>query len=134
MRRKNLGKLGEELAEKHLRKNNYKIIEKNFRSKFGEIDIIAVDPSTGASTELSRKSSRRGHTLVFVEVKTRWSNKFGPPEEAITPWKIKRIIKAGQYYKLLHPELPEALRLDAVTISLSPTGEAGETRIIKNIS
>lgn len=91
---------------------------------FGEVDIIALDPSAGSGQD----------TLVFIEVKTRWSKSFGPPEEAITPWKIRRIIKAGQYYKLFHPESPEALRIDVVAIDLSPTGEVGEIKIIKNIT
>lgn len=124
MQRKNLGNLGENLALRHLKNKGYKIIERNFRSKFGEIDIIAQDPSTGSGREV----------LVFVEVKTRWSKKFGPPKEAITPWKIKRIIKTGQYYKSLHPELPEAMRIDVVTIELSPGGRIGEIKIIKNVT
>lgn len=118
MRRKNLGKQGENLAVRHLKRNKYKILEKNFRSKFGEIDIIAQE----------------GDFLVFVEVKTRWSEKFGSPEEAITPWKIKRVIKTGQYYKSLHPELPEALRIDVVAIELSPAGGVEKIRLIKNTS
>ncbi|MFZ5366396.1 MAG: YraN family protein [Patescibacteria group bacterium] len=121
--RPDLGILGEDLAVKFLKKNGYKILQRNFRSKFGEIDIIAQDPSAGS-----------GQVLVFVEVKTRWSKSFGPPEEAITPWKIRRIIKAGEYYKMLHPELPEALRLDAVCLDLSPTGRVGKIKIIKNIT
>jgi len=93
-------------------------LERNFRSKLGEIDIIAQD----------------GDSLVFIEVKTRWSKSFGLPEEAITPWKIRRIIKAGQYYKLLHPELPDSLRLDAVVIDLSPKGKLERIEIIKNLT
>lgn len=75
-----------------------------------------------------------GGVLVFIEVKTRWSRKFGSPEAAITPWKIRRIIKAGQYYKLLHPEAPEAMRLDAVAVDLGPHGAVKETRIIRNLT
>lgn len=118
MQRKSLGSLGESLALNHLKNNGYKILERNFCSKFGEVDIIAQE----------------GDILVFIEVKTRWSTKFGPPEEAITPWKIDRIIKVGQYYKILHPELPEAIRIDAVAVNLSPRGKVGEIKIIKNIS
>jgi len=118
MKNQNLGKLGENLAVKLLQKNNYKVLERNFHTRFGEIDIIAQEADT----------------LVFVEVKTRFSHKFGPPEEAITYWKIKHIIKAGQYYKILHPKLPEALRIDAVTIDFSPAGEVGEIKIIKNLT
>jgi len=118
MRRKNLGKLGEKLAIKLLKRNKYKILERNFRSKFGEIDIIAQESDS----------------LVFVEVKTRWSKKFGSPEEAITSWKIKRIIKTGKYYKSLYPELPEAMRIDVVAIELSPAGGVEKIRLIKNIT
>ncbi len=113
-----LGEIGENLAIKFLEKNGYKILERNFRSKFGEIDIIAQDKNT----------------LVFVEVKTRLNNKFGLAEEAITPWKIEKIIKAGEYYKLLHPKLPESLRIDAVCLNFSPFGNLEKIEIFKNIS
>ncbi|MBU1850225.1 MAG: YraN family protein, partial [Nanoarchaeota archaeon] len=48
---------------------------RNFKKRYGEIDIIA----------------QSGSTLVFIEVKTRWSRKFGLPEEAVTPWKLKSV-------------------------------------------
>ena len=118
MKKKSLGRLGEELAVKQLKNNGYRILEQNFRSKFGEIDIIAQDADD----------------LVFIEVKTRWSKSFGPPEEAITSWKIRRIIKAGEYYKLLHPETPEALRIDAVAVDLSSEGKIERVEILKNIT
>lgn len=118
MRRKSLGNLGENLALKHLKNSGYKILDRNFRSKLGEIDVVALD----------------GDSLVFVEVKTRWSKNYGLPEEAITPWKIRRIIKTGQYYRLLHPELPDSLRLDAVVIDLSPQGKLERIEIIKNLT
>jgi len=118
MRKKSLGNLGENLALKHLHKQGYTILERNFRSKFGEVDIIAQD----------------GEVLVFIEVKTRWSQKYGPPEEAITPGKIKRIIKVSQYYKMLHPQSPEAMRIDAVAIDLSPSGGFKEIKVIRNLT
>ena len=118
MRKKSLGSLGEELAVKQLKNNGYRILEQNFRSKFGEIDIIA----------------QNDNDLVFIEVKTRWSKSFGPPEEAITPWKIRRIIKAGEYFKLLHPKLSDSLRLDAVVIDLSSEGKIERVEILKNIT
>lgn len=104
------GQEGEEIAVNFLRKKGYKIIEQNFHSRVGEIDIVALDPSTG--------SGPGGNVLVFVEVKTRWSKKFGEPVEAVTPWKLNSIIKTAQYYKLLHPELPEEMRIDVVSIEL----------------
>ena len=73
MSTRNLGLLGEQIASKYLENLGYKIIERNFVSKLGEIDIVALDPSTSS-----------GQVLVFVEVKARWSEDFGLPEESIT--------------------------------------------------
>ncbi|MCX6725749.1 MAG: YraN family protein [Candidatus Shapirobacteria bacterium] len=118
MKTKNLGQLGENLALQHLKNNGYRILNRNFSSKLGEIDIIAIDSST----------------LVFVEVKTRWSSSFGSPEEAITPWKIRKIIKTGEYFCLLHPRLPKDLRLDAVVIDLDNEDKIKRIEIIKNLT
>lgn len=96
------GKLAEDFASKFLVQNGYKIIERNFRSKFGEIDIIAV----------------KGDYLVFVEVKARWSLKFGKPEEAVTSSKLWKIGKTGEYYSLLHPNSPKKLRIDVVALEI----------------
>jgi len=118
MSTRNLGLLGEQIASKYLENLGYKVIERNFNCKIGEIDIVALDRDI----------------LVFVEVKARWSKEFGLPEEAITPWKIRKIIKTGEYYKLLHQNLPDSLRIDAVAIDLSSDGETKEIRYFKNIS
>lgn len=102
MRKKSLGKLGENLAAKHFQNKGYQFIARNFTSRFGEIDLIFQD----------------NNILVFVEVKTRFSKSFGRAEEAVTSHKIKSIIKTGDYFKLLHPELPDSLRIDVVAIEL----------------
>lgn len=94
------GKNGENIACDLLNQNGYKIIDRNFRSRFGEIDIVAIDKDT----------------LVFVEVKTRQSLRFGLPQEAVTPQKIYKIKKTGEYYSLIHPDLPKKLRVDVVAI------------------
>ncbi|HEX8932313.1 MAG TPA: YraN family protein [Patescibacteria group bacterium] len=73
------GRRGEDLACEYLKKLNFKIIERNFRIRVGEIDIVAIDDLT----------------LVFVEVKTRKTTEFGIPLEQITPWKIKPMIKTA---------------------------------------
>lgn len=112
------GRRGEKIACQFLTSKGYKIICTNFRTRFGEIDIVACD----------------GETLVFVEVKARASRDFGLPEEAITPRKIRHLTKAGQYFKLKNPQTPDLQRIDLVAIKLSPTGEIGEIRLIKNIS
>ncbi|QQG41230.1 MAG: YraN family protein [Candidatus Woesebacteria bacterium] len=97
-----LGNLAENYAVKLLESKDYKIIDRNFRSRFGEIDIVAIN----------------GPTLVFVEVKARWSRKFGAPEEAVTKSKLFRIQKTGEYYALLHPGLPVKLRIDVVSLEI----------------
>lgn len=94
------GQSGEKLAVEFLKKQGFKIIETNFKSKFGEIDIVA----------------REGDVLVFVEVKTRSSGQFGLPEEAVNWRKIQHIIKAGQYYRMVRKNLPESERIDVVAI------------------
>ena len=86
-----LGRKGEKIAERYLLDLGFKIIDKNFQTKFGEIDIIAQDKGD----------------LVFVEVKTRVSTKFGLPEEAVTPRKIKRIVKAAAIYRNQKNNLPD---------------------------
>ncbi|HEX7456071.1 MAG TPA: YraN family protein [Candidatus Nanoarchaeia archaeon] len=116
--KKELGLLGEKLAAALLRKEDYKILEKNFQSRFGEIDIVAQEDDT----------------LVFVEVKTRWSKEYGKPEEAIRPRKLKSIAKVGAYYKLLHPGSPEAERIDVVAIELGSDGKVTRKELIKNAS
>lgn len=118
MSTRNLGFLGEQIASKYLEKLGYKIIERNFHCRIGEIDIVALDQDI----------------LVFVEVKARWGEEFGLPEEAITPWKIRKIIKTADYYKLLHPQSPDSLRIDAVAIDLSPSGDLKEIRYFKSIT
>jgi len=114
--KKDLGDFGERLAFGLLRKEGYKILENNFRSRLGEIDIVAVD----------------GDTLVFVEVKTRWSEEFGPPEEAVTSRKLRSIAKAGAYFRLLHQNLPEAERIDVVAIEIGKDGKVFRKELIKN--
>lgn len=113
------GKLGEEAACKLLQKLGYKIIEKNFRTRYGEIDIIVCD------------SSNKVDTLVFVEVKTRWNINYGYPEEAVTPRKLRLVTKAAQYYKLTHPNTPDLLRIDVVAIEVEDD-KVTAIRLIKN--
>ena len=77
------GKKGEDLACRHLKKNKYKILDKNFRVKQGEIDIIAED--------------KKG-VMCFVEVKARSRDDYGLPVEAVTRHKQKRLLAAAFIY------------------------------------
>ena len=99
--------LGEDKACEYLKKLGFKIIERNFRKGYGEIDIVAID------------QSEKEKVLVFIEVKTRTSNSYGSPLEAITYWKLKSLIRTAQYYKMTHRNLPDALRIDAVSVLLN---------------
>lgn len=99
--KKILGQEGEDRAAKYLVNRGYKILERNYRTRVGEIDLIALD---------------RGE-VVFVEVKTRTSNAYGAPELAVNPQKQRRMIKAALgyiKYKKLH-QVP--CRFDVVAIS-----------------
>ncbi len=120
MRKNNLpkGKIGEDAACKYLKSLGFKIIERNFRKGYSEIDIVALD----------------GKTLVFVEVKTRYGNTFGNPEEAITFWKRRSLIRAAEYYKLLHPKLPESLRIDVISVYLRSDNRPEKIELFKNIT
>lgn len=98
------GKNGEEIAEKYLIKNGYKILEKNKHfSRLCEIDIIALDKNT----------------LVFVEVKTRTSEICGHPLEAITRSKYNHI-KQGLFIYLQENPQYKKYRIDAVSVLLKP--------------
>jgi len=109
---------GENIACEFLKKKGYKIIERNFRKGYGEIDIIAL----------------KDNILVFVEVKTRTSNQFGTPLEAISYFKLKSLIKTAQFYKVLNPRLPDSLRIDAISVMLDNFGSPTSIEHIENIS
>lgn len=115
----NKGKVGEQKATKFLESQGYKIIERNFKKRYGEIDIIALDTDD---------------TLVFFEVKTRFSHEYGYPEEAVTPWKIKTLIRSANFYKMIHPELSDLMRIDVVSVEVDDEGEVKSIRQIKNIT
>lgn len=106
-----IGKKGEDLAVAFLKKKKWKIVERNYRKQYGEIDIIAIDPSTSSG----QKSEP---VLVFIEVKTRTSNAYGTPFEAITLRKIKPILKTIQLYIAENKNLPELQRIDAIAITM----------------
>jgi putative endonuclease len=99
------GKYGEDVAVTYLKKIGYTILDRNFRLRNGEIDIIAID--------------KKEQTLVFVEVKTRNSHEFGTPFEAITWWKLQALVRTAEFYKATKKGLPEQMRIDAIAVMLS---------------
>lgn len=112
------GNKGEDLACEHLKKQGYKILERNYRIRGGEIDIIAKDQEY----------------LVFVEVKTRWSHEYGLPVESITPWKIKYLLKTAKFYLLKIGWEDKPYRLDFVGIDFASNPDNPEVELIKNIT
>jgi putative endonuclease len=116
MKKRDTGIIGEKLACEFLRKNGYDIVETNYRCPEGEIDIIA----------------RQQETLVFIEVRTKTSRKYGGPEESITPVKAARLRTLAAHYGQSHQGLPEARRIDVVAIQMNRDGRASRIEIIEN--
>jgi putative endonuclease len=98
-----VGKAGEEAAVQFLCQQGYQILERNFRCRLGEIDLIARD----------------GRTLAFIEVKTRRSQRFGPAAAAVTLEKQRHLIKASQVYLIQKREAHALCRFDVVTIEMN---------------
>jgi ribonuclease HII len=114
--RRELGRLGERMAARHLETQGYVICETNYRCASGEIDIVTLD----------------GDCLAFVEVRTRRSKKFGSPEESITAAKKQKLTEVAQTYLQEHESLPLDWRIDVVSIQLSPRGKLQHLKLIKN--
>jgi putative endonuclease len=110
-------RFGEDIASNFLKKKGFRIIDRNFRKGYGEIDIVATFQNT----------------LVFIEVKTRATNLYGGAIEAIAYHKLQKLIKTCEFYKMTHKNLPEAMRIDAILIDLE-NGEVKNIQHIENIS
>ena len=95
-----IGKIGEGIATIYLERRGYNIIERNFECKQGEIDIIAKDIEE----------------LVFIEVKTRTSEIYGKPKEAVNKTKKKHIYKSVEYYLYIKHLENEPIRIDVIEI------------------
>lgn len=107
-----LGKLGEDCAVRLLKEKGYKILERNFRTKFGEIDIISQDKDT----------------LVFVEVKTRSTTKYGLPSEAVDLRRIERIKNTGMHYQKVNFRKTMKVRIEVVSVIMNK-GVVKDTKI-----
>lgn len=106
MKRDQVAARGESLARSHLERLGYRIHAHNWRSREGEIDLVAEDDGT----------------LVFVEVKTRTGDRFGSPEESVTHAKQRHLRAAALAYLEAH-ELPDASwRIDVIAIDLDASG------------
>lgn len=112
------GLKAEEIACKYLKSLGYKILERNFRIRGGEIDIVA----------------KEGEEIVFVEVKARWSHKFGEPAEAVTFWKMKALLKTALFYLQKVKWGDKQYRVDVIAMDFLESRENPKIELIKNVT
>ena len=113
-RRLIVGRTGEDAAMQYLLQRGYCILERNYRCRFGEVDLIARD----------------GSILTFIEVKTRRSRTFGPAAAAVTLTKQRHLAKASQMYMAQHGKSYDLCRFDVVTIEMN--GQGLQIELIKD--
>ncbi|MBI3616568.1 MAG: YraN family protein [Candidatus Omnitrophica bacterium] len=116
MNKVELGKKGEAAAVKLLEQSGYRILGRNVRTKFGEIDLVA----------------KEGETLCFVEIKARTGLKFGWPEEAVNSKKRWQLGRLASWYLQSRRLESVPVRFDVVSILLGPDGLPARTRLIKS--
>jgi putative endonuclease len=103
-----VGSYGEQVAVNHLQRNGFVILDRNWRCELGEIDIIAKD----------------GDCLVVVEVKTRRSERFGSPAEAVTVAKLARLRRLTGRWIAEAGVHPPRVRIDVLAVRPQPSGAA----------
>ncbi|HHT9136552.1 MAG TPA: YraN family protein [Candidatus Wunengus sp. YC60] len=114
--KRDVGTRGEQLAVKFLKKSGFKILQRNYRCKVGEIDIVCYDHGT----------------IAFVEVKTRHTDSYGPPELSVTEAKKRQIVKVASHYVAEKKIEGIDFRFDVVSIFYSPMKKQPEITLFKN--
>jgi putative endonuclease len=102
--RAEIGALGEALAVEHLTSQRLQVLDRNWRCRYGELDIIAADTAT--------------RTAVFVEVKTRTSDQFGGVEQAVTPDKVRRLRRLAALWLAAQDTNWAAVRIDVIGVRI----------------
>jgi len=125
--RQSLGRWGEALAADYLLKHGYSIIDRNARTPYGEIDLVARQREGGIADISGEK-----WVTVFVEVKTRSSRAFGLPEESVNARKQAHLLAAAQAYLQQHPELEGDWRIDVIAIQRYHPNQAPAIRHFEN--
>ena len=113
---KDIGNYGESLAESYLVSLGVLIIDKNFKCKQGEIDLICRD----------------GNYITFIEVKTRYSSQFGTPADSVTYKKQRKIFKTAQFYIMINMLRNINFRFDVIEVILNTSDNRYNISIIKN--
>lgn len=108
--RQALGRWGESLAADYLHQKGYEILDRNVRTPYGEIDLVASQTTPSLSSEAEER------VIVFVEVKTRTTAAFGHPEDSVTLSKRYHMLSAAQHYIAEHPQLGDIWRIDVIAI------------------
>lgn len=116
--KKQVGSKGEDLAVRYLEKLGYKILKRNYRIRGGEIDIIALD----------------AETLLFIEVKTRYSHDFGLPIESITPFKIKALLRSAKFYIQDTFWGNKPYRIHLLTVDFTKSPDSPIIELVKDIN
>lgn len=114
------GSEGEEIATKFLADKGFKILERNYSTKFGEIDLVVI----------------KDNILRFVEVKLKKGDFFGAPEEMIGASKLSRVIRMSEFYLMEKPEMAkkyEIYSIDAVCIVINENEEVERINLYENI-
>ena len=116
MKRSDVGTLGESIAADYLTRRGYAIRERNFRTREGEIDIIA----------------EKDGTLVFIEVRTRRSRACGTAEESVTRRKKERLVALAEAYMEGRDGLPQSWRIDVVALEMDANGKPSRIELFEN--
>jgi putative endonuclease len=116
-----IGRWGEELAGWYLQQKGYHILAKNYRTAYGEIDLVALEKVEGESF------------LVFVEVKTRTSESFGYPEQALTRRKWDHLLASINQFQDDHPEIDHDWRVDVIAIQRLSVGDDPDFEHYENV-
>lgn len=111
-----IGKVGEAIAANYLLDKGYQMLDQNFKARYGEIDLVALD----------------AECVVFVEVKTRTTSAFGNPEDSITPAKLQKLENAALLWLQAHPEAPDDWRMDAIAILIDHQNNVKELKHFLN--
>ena len=114
--KRRLGRHGEEIAVGYLRQQGYRVLARNWRCTAGELDIVA----------------REGETLAFVEVRTRRGDRFGTPEESITPTKQAKLVELAQTYLQENGLTDQNWRIDVVAVEMDRGSGVKRVNLIRN--
>ena len=104
---RDIGSQGERIAADYLEDKGYQLLDTNYHTRYGELDLVMIEKDT----------------IVFVEVKTRTSVAYGFPEESVTELKMEHLENAGLLWLQENPEAPDDWRIDVVSIFLDRHGQ-----------